>query len=319
MRGLTKNIEAPPGTTGQVENCQVTVYLAYTTPRAHALIDHRLYLPASWTGDEHRRTSAGAPESVEFATKPELARQMLATAVQQVPDGRVAGDEVYGRSPGLREYLEQHGVGYVMEMAATDRIATPRGPIKVKELAALVPRASWQRRSAGAGSKGERLYDWALVDQGAGGAGLWRVLIRANRTTGELAFFRCYAPGPVPLARLVAVAGRRWRVEESFQQGKGLAGLDEHQVRLWVCWHRWSLLAMVAYAFVAVCRLRELGRQPHPVELVALTCNEIARLLHELFRVEHGMEHVLGWSVFRRAHQARARHCHYRRQASLES
>src|SRR5699024_8241516 len=90
VTGWTTNIHAPPGTTGQVENCQVTVYLAYTTPRAHALIDHRLYLPASWTGDEHRRTSARAPESVEFATKPELARQMLATAVQQVPDGRVA-------------------------------------------------------------------------------------------------------------------------------------------------------------------------------------------------------------------------------------
>lgn len=143
--------------------------------------------------------------------------------------------------------------------------------------------------------------------------------MRRNRTSGELAFFRCYAPEAVPLSRLVAVAGRRWRVEESFQQGKGLTGLDEHQVRTWTPWHRWSLLVMVAYAFLALCRLRELRRPRPPSDLVALSCNEIARLLHELFRVEHGLEHALGWTVFRRAHQARAQRCHYRRQAALES
>lgn len=117
----------------------------------------------------------------------------------------------------------------------------------------------------------------------------------------------------------MAVAGRRWRVEESFQQGKGLAGLDEHQVRTWTSWQRWSLLVMVAYAFVAVCRLRELRHHPPGPGLVALTCNEIVRLLYELFKVEHDLEHVLGWSVFRRVHQARALCCHYRRQAVRES
>ncbi|WP_017578578.1 IS701 family transposase [Nocardiopsis kunsanensis] len=307
------------GTTGQVENCQVAVYLAYTTSEAHALTDHRLYLPASWTDDEDRLRSAGVPQDVEFATKPELARQMIHAALEHVPHAWVAGDEVYGRNPGLRSYLEQQRVGYVMEMAATDRLHTPRGPIAVKELAVLVPEPGWQKRSAGAGSKGERFYDWALIDDHTDAAGVRWVLMRRNRTSGELAFFHCYAPQAVPLARLVAVAGRRWRVEESFAQGKNLAGLDEHQVRRWRPWHRWSLLAMVAYAFVAVCRLRELRRHRPQSGLVALSCNEIARLLHELFRVEHGLEHVLGWSVFRRAHQAQAQRCHYRRQAVLIS
>ncbi|WP_449289276.1 IS701 family transposase [Nocardiopsis kunsanensis] len=307
------------GTTGQVENCQVAVYLAYTTPEAHALIDHRLYLPASWSDDPARLRSAGVPEDVEFETKPELARQMIATALARVPGAWVAGDEVYGRNPGLRSYLEQQRVGYVMEMAATDRMATPRGPLAVKELAVLLPDAAWQKRSAGAGSQGERFYDWALIDDHTDTAGVRWVLIRRSRTSGELAFFRCYAPQAVPLARLVAVAGRRWRVEESFQQGKNLAGLDEHQVRMWRSWHRWSLLAMVAYAFLALCRLRELARHRPSSGLVALSCSEIARLLHALFRVEHDLEHALDWSVFRRAHQAQAQRCHYRRRALLES
>lgn len=142
--------------------------------------------------------------------------------------------------------------------------------------------------------------------------------MRRNRTAGELAFYRCYAPEPVTLARLVTVAGHRWRVEESFQQGKGLAGLDEHQVRTWTSWHRWSLLAMVAYAFVALCRLRETRHHLAPEGLVALTCNEIARLFHALFGSEPVQEHVLAWSVFRRSHQAQARDCHYRRQTARE-
>ena len=108
-------------------------------------------------------------------------------------------------------------------------------------------------------------------------------------------------------------------MEESFQQGKGLAGSDEHQVRTWTSWQRWSLLAMVAYAFVALCRLAELGRGPVPEWLVALTCNEIVRLLNALFASVPDVEHVLAWSVFRRSHQARARSCHYRRQAARES
>ncbi|MFI6578097.1 IS701 family transposase [Nocardiopsis sp. NPDC050513] len=307
------------GTAGRIENCQVAVYLAYTTSAGHALIDHRLYLPRTWTDDAARLAAVGVPDEISFATKPELAKEMIAAALDHTPTAWVAGDEVYGRNPDLRTFLQERRVGYVMAVAATDRLTTPRGPVALKELAVLLPDTAWQKLSAGAGAKGDRFYDWALIDDHADEVGVRWVLMRRNRTTGELAFYRCYACQPVPLARLVAVAGRRWRVEESFQQGKGLSGLDEHQVRTWTSWQRWSLLAMVAYAFVAVCRLAELRRHPVPEWLVALTCNEIARLLHALFASLPDVEHTLAWSVFRRSHQARARACHYRRQAARES
>ena len=157
---------------------------------------------------------------------------MIHSALEHVPGAWVAGDEVYGRNPGLRIYLEEQRVGYVMEIAATDRMATPSGPLAVKEPAVLLPEQAWQRRSAGTGTKGERFYDWALIDDHADTAGVRWALIRRNRNSGESVFFRCYVPRAVPLSRLVAVAGRRWRVEESFAQGKNLAGLDEHQVRM---------------------------------------------------------------------------------------
>lgn len=53
----------------------------------------------------------------------------------------------------------------------------------------------------------------------------WWLLVRRNRRSGELAFYRCFSPRSVPLSERVRVAGRRWTVEEIFKAGTGLAGL----------------------------------------------------------------------------------------------
>src|SRR5215467_14226056 len=90
--------------------------------------------------------------------------------------------------------------------------------------------------------------DLALND----GVGLHWLLIRRSRADGEYAFYRAHAPGPVPLAQLVRVAGSRWKVEDGFAGGKELAALDEHQVRCWTSWHRWTILALLACAFLSV-------------------------------------------------------------------
>ncbi|MFB9803790.1 IS701 family transposase, partial [Streptomonospora salina] len=209
-------------------------------------------------------------------------------------------------------------LGYVLGVARTERIALAHGPRTLAELAVLTPETAWQRLSAGSGAKGRRLYDWALIEAEPTAEGHRWALIRRHRTTKELAFYRCYAPEPVALKRLVAVAGRRWTVEEGFQQSKGLAGLDEHQVRTWRSWYRWSLFAMWAYAFLAACAAIEQRQDPAADGMTALTCNEIAHLLNALFPRRPEIEHVLGWSVFRRSHQDSARRCHYRRQAARE-
>ena len=108
------------------------------------------------------------------------------------------------------------------------------------------------------------------------------LLIRRNDVTGEHAYLRCYSPRPVPLRTLVAVAGQRWRIEESFQAAKGLVGLDQHQVRRWRSWHRWTTLAMLAHAFLAVATAVERDAAPTPFGLIALTVNEFRRLFDAL-------------------------------------
>jgi hypothetical protein len=98
--------------------------------------------------------------------------------------------------------------------------------------------------------------------------GLNWLLLRRNQRTRELAYYHCFVPSPVPLATLVRVAGRRWTIEERFQTGKGLCGLDQHQVRRWRSWYRWVTLAMLAHAFLVVAAATDHARHPPPPELV---------------------------------------------------
>ena len=187
------------------------------------------------------------------------------------------------------------------------------------------PPTAWTRRSAGDGSKGPRFYDWAwLADVGADGDppddGRHSLLIRRDNTTGELAFYRCWTPRPATLAQLVRVAGVRWIVEESFQAGKGQVGLDQHQVRRWTSWHRFTTLALAALAVLAICAAdaRSADRPAQP-DMIDLTVNEIRRLINVLLiRPTRSIAYRLRWSRWRRRHQARARRAHYARRLTLE-
>ena len=305
------------GTAGRIENAQVAVYLTYAGRGGHALIDRELYLPESWLSDPARCAAAGIPGDTVFATKPALALTMISRALDAgAPAGWVAGDEVYGADPGLRAGLEKRQVSYVLAIARSHPVTTAGGALRADALASKLPLRAWQRMSAGAGAKGQRWYDWAWVSIDPAPPGHRWLLIRRHRRTRELAYYRCYAPRHVPLATLVRAAGRRWAVEEDFQAGKGLAGLDEHQVRRWTSWYRWVTLAMLACAFLTVAAAAE-HAQPPPAGLIPLTRNEIARLTAALITPPpRDACYRLRWSAWRRRHQHTARNCHYQCQAA---
>jgi SRSO17 transposase len=311
------------GTAGRVENAQVAVLLVYATEAGHGVIDRELYLPRSWTADPERCRAAGVPAQVRFATKPALARRMLVRALDAgVPASWVTGDEVYGADPKLRAFVEGRGIGYVLAVACDHRVLAGGTAWRADGLLKHIPARAWQRISAGRGAKGHRYYDWAFVrlDPGEPGSpdpGQRWLLLRRNPTTKELAYYRCWMPRPTPLAVLVRVAGRRWTVEERIQTSKGLCGLDQHQVRRWRSWYRWATLAMLAHAFLVVAALTERTRHPPPPGLIPLTCNEVQHLFAALLaRPAVDPAHRLRWSAWRRRQQARARTCHYRRQAN---
>lgn len=315
------------GTAGRIENAQVAVFLAYAAPAGRALIDRRVYLPASWCQDRERAAAAGVPEQVGFATKPRLALEMIEQArAAGVPASFVAGDEVYGNDPALRDGIKALGLGYVLAVACDHRI-TVHGRIRrrLDRIAADLPPGAWQPFSASLGSKGPRYYDWAWIDAEADAGVGHSVLIRRNNNTGELAFYRCYSPRPTSLATLVKVAGARWMVEECFQTAKGQVGLDHYQVRGWRPWHRHITLAMLALAFLAIAAARHHPpRTPTAHEIaqgrapIRLTVPEIRRLFTTLNdTIKHPREHLLHWSAWRTQHQARAQAAHYRRRTSI--
>jgi len=175
-----------------------------------------LYLPRSWTSDPGRCRAAGVPQGTAFATKPALATEMITRALDAgTPAAWATADEVYGQDPALRAGLARRGLGYVLAMAKSHPVTTAIGARPAIDLAKRLPARAWQRVSAGPGAKGPRWYDWALIEAAdpavTEGTGPHWLLIRRRINDGEYAFYRAHAPGPVPLARLVKVAGSRWK------------------------------------------------------------------------------------------------------------
>ena len=210
------------GTAGRIENAQVGVFLAYAGPDgSRALIDRELYLPEKWTGDRDRCRAAGIGDDIAFATKPELARKMIGRAVKAgVPFAWVAGDEVYGGNPKLRSWLEEQEIPYVMAVACSEMITVKAGSRRADELAAMVPRDGWQWLSCADGSKGPRLYDWALIGTArrtisCWSAGPWPRMRRASLSwrssaAGRPARSPCPSWSPSPGRGGAVEVGHRW-------------------------------------------------------------------------------------------------------------
>ena len=247
------------GTAGRIENCQVGVFLAYASRYGQALIDRRLYLPESWTKDRPRCTGASIPETVEFATKPKMARAMIEAALDAgAPCAYVLGDAVYGADSSLRRMLEGRHQPYVLAVRGAhfmrrggDRWFEETSP---EDLAGELAPEAWACHAAGEGAKGLRLYDWARIrrpwtsDQGFEH---W-VLVRRKRSKGaEKAYYLAFVPPGTTLAEMAAAAGLRWAVEECFERAKDDLGLDHCEVRSWHGWHRHMSLCMAALAFLS--------------------------------------------------------------------
>jgi hypothetical protein len=149
-----------------------------------------------------------------------LSRMIVRAREAGVPFSWVAGEEVYGGNPGLRARLEEHSIAYVMATDCSDVVAMAAGGMRADEAAALVPQQGWQRLSCADGSKGPRLYDWALIGTAEGPG--HHLLVRRSLQPGEkgqleLAFFRCWSPRPVTLPELAAVVGARRDVQPCAQ------------------------------------------------------------------------------------------------------
>jgi SRSO17 transposase len=271
------------GTAGRVENCQIGVFLAYATSRGTAFIDRELFLPKEWVGNLPRRREAHIPDEVVGATKPELAKAMLQRAFEGgVQAAWVTGDAVYS-AYGIRSWLEDRQQPHVFAVASNFHVWTwgSQGPrqMQVKGIVDEFDKADWRRLSAGSGSKGERLFEWAWISTSeltamgsaiglgpviAEGFERWVLARRSLDDPTDLAYFTVFAPHTMSLAVVVTVAGSRWTIEVGFKTAKGEVGLDHYEVRSWTGWYRHITLALLAHAFLVAIQASEKkgARQP---------------------------------------------------------
>jgi len=251
------------GTAGRIENVQIGVFLAYASRKGHALIDRELYLPEEWCEDAERRAETAIPEAVAFATKPALARRMIGRALDAgLSCAWVVGDEIYGSDRRLRMDLEQREQPFVLAIRSNETLwavlGGRLGQYAASRLAATLPVRAWRRLSAGAGSKGERLYDWArlrLTRLQQPPWDHWLLVRRSCKDPKDLAYYVVFGPARTTLATLARVAGQRWAIEECFEVAKQEVGLADYEVRSWHGWYRHITLAMLALAFLASMRM----------------------------------------------------------------
>ena len=267
------------GSAGKITNCQIGVFAAYVSRHGQAFIDWALYLPKAWTDDPARLAAAHVPPEVTFATKPRLALAMIQRAITaKVPFAWVAADSVYGVGE-IETALRRAGKGYVLGVNGSHLFNAwgDKPPVAgtAEEIAQALPASAWARLSAGEGTKGPRLHDWAYLDLAdleaaeydAGLSGLWTrgLLIRRSIADGELAFFSTWCPAGTGIAMLVAVEGRRWAIEDGFETAKNELGLDHNETRSWHGWRRHVSLVMLAFAMLAV--IRQHANAPTPPKI----------------------------------------------------
>jgi len=319
------------GTTGRVENCQVGVFLSYVSSKGHTLIDRELYLPKEWIDDPGRRREAGIPEAIVFRTKCELAQQMIERLWKaKIPFDWVVADSVYGGNLDLRLWLEAHGYSYVLAVACDEPVGiqTPEGRkrMTVAEAEALLLHSQdWHRLSMSCGTKGPRLFDWAVIPilHGWEDDGRHFLLIRrCLDDPREKAYYFVFAPAGTTLFQMVKAIGQRWCIEECFETGKEM-GMEDYEVRCWIAWSRHLTLVMIVMAALAGICAAARTSTAEPLSnggtcpLLPLTIPEIRHLLaHLLWPPPRSLTLLLGWSWWRRCHQSRASYFHTKRRCA---
>ncbi len=322
------------GTTGQLENCQVGVFLAYVSSLGHTLVDRELYLPLRWILDRQRCREAGIPEEIGFATKCEQAQMMIERLWKaKIPFAWVVADTVYGGNGKLRAFLEAHQYFYGLAVACDEAVGiqTPEGRKRMTVAQAEAhsfQAQDWQRISMSHGTKGPRRFDWAVMPMLHGWQDDGQHFLLVRRCVddpSEKTYYFVFAPLGTTLAEMVKAIGARWKIEECFETGKDM-GLEDDEVRSFTAWYRHMTLVMIVQACLAgICAMARLSStEPTTDEgirptcpLLPLTIPEVRHVLaYLLWPPPRSAMLVLAWSWWRRCHQSRASFFHTKRRCA---
>jgi SRSO17 transposase len=257
------------GRLGKVENCQVGVYLGYVSHQGHALVDYRLYLPKEWTKDRKRMSEAGVPREVRFATRHELALEMLDSRGPLLPHRWVAGDDEMGRSTWFRQQLRRRGERYLLAVPGNTLVRDlvppdppysghgrrPKVPfVRADEWRAALAEDAWETIEARDGEKGPLVTQvaWTLVQAKTEGKASdvaeSLLVFREQQSDGSWKhdYLLSNEVASDPPEEMAWVYKAEHRIEECLKTAKSEAGLADYQVRTWEGWHHHQCLSLLA-------------------------------------------------------------------------
>lgn len=279
------------GTLGRVDNCQVLVTAHYMDRVFDWPVTARLYLPQSWADDAGRRAKAGVPSAVAFATKGQIALDLVDWSQKaQVPFRWVVVDAGYGDQPALLDGLVERQIPHLVSVSRSIRFrlaeavaqevpdesppahtgkGRPRKPrtladrVAAQEAASILealPIQAWQRVAWRDGRKGPLVKEFARVPvfrTGQRGAHLpvqgWLIGERPiGQTVEGLKLYFVWGLDTVSLEEHVDLAHVRWVIERFYQDAKGELGLDHYEGRRWHGFHRHVALVMLAHCFLTL-------------------------------------------------------------------
>jgi len=288
------------GRLGKVENGQVGVYLGYASRKGHGLCDLRLYLPKEWARDRARRRACGVPREIRFATKHELAQEMLLARGAELPHQWIAGDDEMGRSTKFRLWLREHDERYLLAVPSNTSMrdleaplpewsgqgAKPKAPwMSVSAWLEKIPDAAWMRIDVRDGEKGplvvEALTCRVQTREEKRHVGPEELLFvtRVKETKGwKIDYYVSNAAAETPLQELARVAKAEHRIEECFKCAKSEAGLKDYEVRNWIGWHHHQVLSLMAVWFLTMemRRGKKMDACDHSLANTRLDCAAVA-------------------------------------------
>jgi SRSO17 transposase len=253
------------GAEGKTANCQSGVFICYASPKGHALLDSRLYLPQCWFGSayEERRRLCRIPKEVVFQTKPELALGLLQPllATQQFGGRWITCDCSFGNNEAFLEQLSKDFY-YLGEIACTRKLwpkacaaqrRLEQEGCTVEHLLKIKGLLNWQTHRIAEGEKGPLVAAFArlrvyLSPDRTPESERWLVL--RNDANCKIKYALSNAPQETPMSELVRVSGARWPIERCFEEDKSELGLDHYEHRSWTAWHRHTRLVFLAQLFL---------------------------------------------------------------------
>ena len=259
------------GALGKTANCQSGVFVCYSSPKGHALLDARLYLPECWFDDDHaeRRENCRIPKDVGFQTKPELALDLFKSlwTCGRFAAEWVTCDASFGNNEKFLEQLPS-GCRYLAEIPCTRKVWIQHAPdhphlekagCAAEQLIDEGDLLDWQNRKLAEGEKGPIVAAFARVrvylsPERTVPSERW--LLLRNNPDAQIKYALSNAPEDIPMTCLIRVSIARWPIERCFQEGKSELGLDHYEHRSWPAWHRHMRLVFLAQLFLLRLRHR---------------------------------------------------------------